>query len=72
MGAYFLGGFYEKIKIIRKLFFKRRDCVVVVCFVAFLVNDIYGFISWRKMENKQAITCNQITPSRQLPVERAD
>lgn len=26
---------------------------VVVCFVAFLVNDLYGFISWRKMERRQ-------------------
>ncbi len=29
-------------------------CVsVVVCFVAFLFNDIYGFISWRKMKKRQ-------------------
>ena len=27
---------------------------VVVCFAAFLVNDLYGFINWRKMEKKQA------------------
>lgn len=27
---------------------------VVVCFVAFLFNDIYGFFSWRKMEKRQA------------------
>ncbi len=27
---------------------------VTVCFVIFLVNDIYGFISWRKMEKRQA------------------
>ena len=27
---------------------------VVVCFVAFLLNDIYGFFSWRKMEKRQA------------------
>lgn len=26
---------------------------VVVCFVAFLVNDIYGFISWKKMKIRQ-------------------
>jgi len=26
---------------------------VVVCFVAFFVNDIYGFINWKKMENRQ-------------------
>ncbi|MBR2342860.1 MAG: nicotinamide mononucleotide transporter [Clostridia bacterium] len=27
---------------------------VVFCFVAFLVNDLYGFISWRKMEKRQS------------------
>ena len=27
---------------------------VVVCFVVFLINDIYGFISWRKMGRRQA------------------
>lgn len=27
---------------------------VVVCFVAFLANDIYGFINWRKMGKRQA------------------
>lgn len=27
---------------------------VIVCFVAFLANDIYGFISWRKMAERQA------------------
>lgn len=26
---------------------------VVVCFAAFLVNDLYGFISWRKIEKRQ-------------------
>lgn len=27
---------------------------VVVCFFCFLINDIYGFISWRRMEKRQA------------------
>ncbi len=27
---------------------------VVVCFIAFLFNDIYGFISWQKMKLRQA------------------
>ncbi len=27
---------------------------VLVCFVAFLANDIYGFISWRKMKLRQS------------------
>lgn len=27
---------------------------VVVCFAAFLANDIYGFFAWRKMQKKQA------------------
>lgn len=34
----------------------RRDTgyvSVVVCFVVFLINDLYGFISWRKMKQRQ-------------------
>lgn len=27
---------------------------VTVCFAAFLVNDLYGFMSWRKMAQRQA------------------
>ncbi len=30
-----------------------RYISVVVCFAAFLANDIYGFISWRKMKKHQ-------------------
>lgn len=30
-----------------------RYVSVVVCFAAFLVNDIYGFLNWRKMERRQ-------------------
>ena len=30
-----------------------RYIAVVVCFVAFLVNDIYGFINWQKMKIRQ-------------------
>jgi nicotinamide mononucleotide transporter PnuC len=30
-----------------------RYISVVVCFVAFLVNDIYGYISWQKMRIRQ-------------------
>ncbi len=30
---------------------------VVVCFGAFLANDIYGFISWRKMKLRQSKGC---------------
>ena len=26
---------------------------VVVCFVIFLINDLYGFVNWRRMENQQ-------------------
>lgn len=29
---------------------------VVVCFAAFLANDIYGFINWRRIEKRQAQT----------------
>lgn len=26
---------------------------VVVCFAAFLANDIYGFVNWKKIERSQ-------------------
>jgi len=32
-----------------------RYISVVVCFVAFFVNDVYGFLSWRKMEKRQGL-----------------
>lgn len=28
---------------------------VVVCFVVFLVNDLYGFVSWRRMAKRQSV-----------------
>lgn len=31
-----------------------RYISVVVCFVAFLFNDIYGFVSWQKMKKRQS------------------
>ena len=31
-----------------------RYISVVVCFIAFLFNDIYGFISWKKMKKTQS------------------
>ncbi len=33
---------------------------VAVCFMAFLVNDIYGFISWKNMEKRQKNLQNTI------------
>lgn len=33
--------------------YDKRYIAVLVCFVAFLINDIYGFISWQKMKAKQ-------------------
>lgn len=27
---------------------------VIICFAAFFANDVYGFVSWRKMEKRQA------------------
>ena len=33
--------------------YDTRYVSVVVCFVAFLVNDIYGFVSWKRMEGRQ-------------------
>ena len=29
---------------------------VIICFVMFLVNDLYGFVSWKRMEKRQMAT----------------
>lgn len=29
---------------------------VIICFVLFLVNDLYGFVSWKRMEKRQMAT----------------
>lgn len=34
--------------------YDSRYICVVVCFAAFLANDIYGYISWRKMKIRQS------------------
>ena len=31
------------------------DLSVVICFIVFFVNDMYGFISWKQMEKRQII-----------------
>lgn len=31
----------------------RRYISVVVCFAAFLINDIYGFVNWQRMKKRQ-------------------
>lgn len=36
-----------------------RYISVVVCFIAFLVNDLYGYISWKKMEKRQGRAASQ-------------
>lgn len=35
-------------------FTDTRYISVVVCFVAFLINDIYGFINWKRMKEQQS------------------
>lgn len=37
-----------------------RYISVTVCFVAFLLNDIYGFIGWKKMEARQKEACDKV------------
>lgn len=32
-----------------------RYISVVVCFIAFLFNDIYGFVNWHRMKKRQNI-----------------
>ena len=33
----------------------RRCVSVVVCFIAFLVNDLYGYVSWQRMKIRQSM-----------------
>ena len=35
-----------------------RYISVITCFVAFLFNDLYGYISWTKMKQRQANVLN--------------
>lgn len=37
---------------------KSQYVSVVVCFVAFLANDIYGFINWQRMKERQQTAVN--------------
>lgn len=34
--------------------YDKRYTAVMVCFVAFLINDVYGFVSWQRMKAKQS------------------
>ncbi|MBR2929808.1 MAG: nicotinamide mononucleotide transporter [Clostridia bacterium] len=36
---------------------------VVICFVTFLINDIYGFISWRRMARRQGLEDKEVEKS---------
>lgn len=38
-----------------------RYVSVVVCFIAFFANDIYGFVSWRKMNTRQQEITNVVS-----------
>lgn len=36
-------------------FADKRYISVVVCFSAFLINDLYGFINWQSMKKRQSV-----------------
>ena len=40
-------------------FSNTRYISVVVCFIAFLFNDLYGFINWQRMKKRQNTGTNQ-------------
>lgn len=42
---------------------ETRYISVVVCFLAFLANDLYGFFSWRGMERRQRMNTSNGTAS---------
>ena len=33
--------------------YDRSYLAVIICFAAFLINDLYGFFNWRKMQKRQ-------------------
>lgn len=35
-------------------YYDKKYIAVMVCFIAFLINDIYAFVSWQKMKIKQS------------------
>ena len=45
---------------------------VIICFVMFLANDLYGFLNWRKMQKKQAALEAAETAERAETTERAE
>jgi len=38
----------------------KKYISVVVCFAIFLINDIYGFISWRSMKQRQRMALREV------------
>lgn len=46
---------------LRKTPYDIRYVSVVVCFIAFFANDIYGFVSWRKMKTRQQEITNVVS-----------
>lgn len=34
--------------------YKLQRSLLSVCFAVFLINDLYGFVSWRRMQARQA------------------
>lgn len=35
--------------------------IIISCFIAFFANDIYGFVSWRKMKTRQQEITNVVS-----------
>ena len=44
-----------------------RYISVVICFAAFLINDIYGFLNWRKIKERQRLITKSISNDRIFP-----
>ena len=53
LGRYFTVG--EWLLWVMAALSEVRYISVAVCFAAFLVNDLYGFLSWRKMGKRQGL-----------------
>ena len=55
-GLYIFCGLTDVVLIVMWTMAAKEDISylsVIICFVMFLVNDLYGFISWKRMEKRQ-------------------
>ncbi|WP_300921669.1 nicotinamide mononucleotide transporter, partial [uncultured Dubosiella sp.] len=50
---YYALGYAANDLVLIVLWTLQHDIVMILCFAVFLINDLYGFCNWRKMEKIQ-------------------